>query len=68
MISIFLEKFKNEINGIIHVGAHLGQEVDEYLKFNANKIYLFEPQIEIFNNLVKKMNNYKNVYYCCLNI
>ena len=66
MISIFLEKFKNEINGIIHVGAHLGQEVDEYLKFNANKIYLFEPQIEIFNNLVKKMNNYKNVE--CFNI
>ena len=66
MISIFLDKFKNEINGIIHVGAHLGQEVEEYLKFNANKIYLFEPQIEIFNNLVQKMNNYENVE--CFNI
>tara|TARA_X000000368_G_scaffold331006_1_gene268119 strand:+ start:19 stop:750 length:732 start_codon:yes stop_codon:yes gene_type:complete len=66
MISIFLEKFKNEINGIAHVGAHLGQEVEQYLKFNVKKIYLFEPQNAIFNNLLKKMNNYENVK--CFNI
>ena len=66
MISIFLEKFKHDINGIIHVGAHLGQEVEQYTKYDVSKIYLFEPQIEIFNNLVKKMKRYENV--SCFNI
>ena len=40
MLSKFLNEFSKEINGIIHVGAHTGQEVVEYNKYR-NKIILF---------------------------
>ena len=52
MLSNFLDEFSKEINGIIHVGAHTGQEVNEYSKYK-NKIILFEPQKDIFDKLIK---------------
>tara|TARA_B100001250_G_scaffold390786_1_gene391056 strand:- start:1223 stop:1954 length:732 start_codon:yes stop_codon:yes gene_type:complete len=61
MLSNFLEEFSKEINGIIHVGAHSGQEVKQYVQYK-NKIILFEPQKDIFNELVQNVNNYENIY------
>ena len=60
MLSNFLYEFSEEIDGIIHVGAHTGQEVDQYSKYK-NKIILFEPQKDIFNELIQNVNNQKNV-------
>ena len=61
MIPNFLEKFADEINGIIHVGAHKGQEIKQYNKYSFNKIILFEPQKDIFNKLINNVNHHENV-------
>jgi len=34
---------KHNRNGIIHVGAHIGEEVDLYKKLGFEKVLLFEP-------------------------
>ena len=60
MLSNFLDQFSTEINGIIHVGAHTGQEVDQYNR-NNKKIILFEPQQDIFNELIQNVNKQKNI-------
>ena len=60
MLSKFLDEFSKEINGIIHVGAHTGQEVVEYNKYR-NKIILFEPQKDIFKKLIQNVNKHENV-------
>jgi FkbM family methyltransferase len=56
-----LKKYKNKISGVIQVGAHIGQEVDKFLKLGDIKIYLFEPQKEALLEL-KKFEKYSNVY------
>jgi len=61
----FLKIFSDQINGVIHVGAHLGQEVTLYNEYGINKIYLFEPQKKIFEKLNKNMKKHKHV--CCYN-
>jgi FkbM family methyltransferase len=64
---IGFNEYKNKydfsnVNGVIHVGAHFGQEYDEYQEFfNQPKIHWFEPQKEVYetlkNNLETKPNN-----------
>ena len=61
MIPYFLNKFADDIDGIIHVGAHLGQEVEDYNKYNLKKILLFEPQENIFNQLLINVKDSDNV-------
>ena len=48
------DKYSLDIQRIAHVGAHKGQEVNEYLNlFPKAEVYLFEPQIELFEYLQK---------------
>ena len=54
MLDYFLENFSKEINGIIHVGAHSGQEVLKYKAYDK-KIILFEPQKSIYKELLKNV-------------
>tara|TARA_B100000242_G_scaffold281714_1_gene242269 strand:+ start:2279 stop:3022 length:744 start_codon:yes stop_codon:yes gene_type:complete len=60
MLPNFIDQFIKEINGIIHVGAHRGQEVRKYIEYNK-KVVLFEPQKEIFADLIKKVDNLNNI-------
>lgn len=46
-----------------HFGAHLGQEVPTYIEKKIPYIHLFEPQSDIFNQLVKKFKNYNNCFF-----
>jgi len=32
------DKYNLDLNGIVHVGAHQGQEIDEYLSIKVRKI------------------------------
>ena len=51
----FLKKSKLPINCFVDVGSHKGTYTDLIIKnFNCNKIYMFEPQIKIFNYIKKK--------------
>lgn len=52
------KKYSMDIKGVIHVGAHYGEELDEYLKNGINEIILFEPLNECFDNIFIKVNSY----------
>lgn len=59
----FIEKYKIPITGVIHVGAHYGQEVREYRSCSIEDITLIEPLPKCFNKLVEKFGNEK-----CINL
>jgi len=44
-----------DIKGIIHVGAHYGEEMEEYVSNGIQEIILFEPLSECFDILQKKI-------------
>lgn len=51
----------DEINNLIHIGAHEGQEVWLYQQYNFNKVFLVEPIlecVEIIKQKIKNLNNY----------
>lgn len=63
---INLDKEFKEYNifpkGFIQVGAHIGQEVKIFKKLNSEaKIYLFEPQKELFQKLKMQYENDKYI-------
>jgi|LakMenEpi03Aug12_release.lakeMendotaPanAssembly.Ray.scaffolds.fasta_scaffold314566_1 FkbM family methyltransferase len=65
---MYLRKFKTVFgvhpSGILHVGAHLAEELDEYEKnnfFGKGKIYWIEGQKELFKEIVSKLDHNKNV-------
>jgi FkbM family methyltransferase len=39
-------KFNLVLNGVIHIGEHKGQEIDDYLELSLKKIYVFEVNDE----------------------
>ncbi|MDJ0719540.1 MAG: FkbM family methyltransferase [Prochloraceae cyanobacterium] len=45
------QKYHLKIRGIIHVGAHYGQESDIYQKFRINNLVFFEPLSKNFEIL-----------------
>jgi len=56
-------KYNLKVKGIIHVGAHIGEEVSAYKKNFGNeiKINLFEPQKKYFHILEDKFKKTKNI-------
>jgi FkbM family methyltransferase len=52
------EKYKLNIKGVLHIGAHFGQEYETYEKLNIENIMFFEPLPHTFeklkNNVGKK--------------
>lgn len=44
-----------DIKGIIHVGAHYGEEIEEYVNNGIQEIILFEPLSECFDVLQRKI-------------
>ena len=61
-LSHLKNKYNLTISKIAHVGAHKGQEVEEYLTvFPDVKINLFEPQTNLFNYLIDKFEDKNNI-------
>lgn len=57
--SEMVKKYNMNITGIIHIGAHYGEEIPEYVNNNINDIILFEPLSDNFSILeqnVKHLN------------
>jgi len=46
-----VKKYNLEIKGVVHIGAHYGQEYFTYKKLNINNIMFFEPVEKTFNIL-----------------
>lgn len=51
------KKYNMNIKGIIHVGAHYGEEIVEYVNNGITDILVFEPLDECFNILKKRVAN-----------
>jgi FkbM family methyltransferase len=58
---LFNNKLSNPINGVIHVGAHHGQEVPAYQNYNIRDIVLIEPSIEAYNIISSRYQNDTNI-------
>lgn len=50
-----VKKYDMNINGIIHIGAHRGQEIEEYVEEGIQDIIMFEPIGLNFTILEKRM-------------
>jgi len=61
-LNYIVSKFSLKINNIAHVGVNNAFEVDTYKKINPkSKIFLVEPQSDIFEKLQKKFINDEQV-------
>lgn len=60
-LKILKEKYNLNIKGVIHIGAHFGQEFDSYKELQIPKIVFFEPNPKSFKILNEKVKNYTNV-------
>ena len=49
------------IKNILHLGAHLGGEVDFYAKLSPEKIYWFEANPELIGDLKTNLERYPNL-------
>lgn len=61
-IAELFEKYKmNNVNGVIHVGAHHAEEVPVYINNGIKNIVLFEPVKYNYQVIKEHISNYKNV-------
>ena len=51
------DKYKMDIKGIVHIGAHYGEEIQEYVDNGIQKITVFEPLSKNFDILANRMKN-----------
>lgn len=62
-------KYNLDITGIIHIGAHYGSEVNEYIKHGVQELVLFEPlskNFEILENNCRDANANISAYNVAL--
>lgn len=52
-----VNKYNMNITGIIHIGAHYGEEICDYIANGVSDIILFEPLSDNFNILEKNVKN-----------
>ncbi len=50
-------KYNMNIRGIIHIGAHYGEEIQEYVDNGVQNIIVFEPLSMNFNILQERLSN-----------
>jgi len=54
---IFTENSNQKINNILHIGACLGEELYFYKRLNPKKIYWFEPNPKLLEQLTENVSN-----------
>jgi FkbM family methyltransferase len=59
-------KYNLQINGVIHVGAHYGQEIKLYNENGIYDIICFEPVVDSFNILKNNCTDRCNAYNLAL--
>ena len=53
--------YNAEIRGVIHIGAHFGQEYDMYKKHNIKNLMFFEPLVANYRELLKNIPKNDNI-------
>lgn len=51
------KKYACKFNGVLHVGAHQGQEYSSYTKLEINPIVFVEPLPHVFKNLIENVGH-----------
>ncbi len=59
-ISELIEKFNINIKGVVHLGAHQGEEASDYQKVGANKVVWVEGNPELMPILETELKKYPN--------
>lgn len=60
-IGDIIKKYNMNVSGVIHIGAHYGEEIPNYVKVGIQNIVLFEPLKENFEVLKKNILPYSNL-------
>lgn len=60
MLFTNFEKYLEVRKGAIHVGAHEGQERDWYVAQGFTPVLWFEPNVKLFDRLIKNISTYEN--------
>lgn len=67
-LTTLVKKYRLAIIGVIHVGAHFGEECDEYSMLGIKNIALIEPCAKAFNVLKQKFGSHHHIQlfnYAC---
>jgi len=55
------KKYKFQAHGVVHVGAHEGQEIPEYHKLGIDKMIMIEALPDIYQRLVRNSSAHPDV-------
>lgn len=55
------KSLNKKINGVLHIGAHEGQEKNDYIKSGLSNIIFIEANDDIFNRLSSNCHQYKDI-------
>lgn len=61
------DKYNLKFNGVLHIGAHTGEEFTEYIDNDIKPVIFIEPQKNIFEKLLKEVNKKEDWPVICLN-
>ena len=59
-LDYLVKRYNLQINGVIHVGAHYGQEYGDYVKQGIKHMVFFEPLALAYAKLIETLGNNKN--------
>ena len=60
-----IEKYNLKITGVIHVGAHHGQEHERYTKSGVERVAYFEPVHSVFEKLQENLKSFSDTSANC---
>jgi FkbM family methyltransferase len=55
-LKILKEKYNLNLKNILHVGAHEGQELNDYIEYGAEKIHWIEANTDLANKLSSRLD------------
>ena len=50
-----IKDYKLQIKGVLHIGAHVGQEYPDYVRHGIKNIIFFEPVKETYRKLLMEV-------------
>lgn len=56
-----IDKYSLKINGVIHIGAHFGEEVPDYIKHGIKDIVLIEPCKQAYQKLFNRFGPHHHI-------
>ena len=62
----YLAKRYGQPKGIIHLGAHLAEELEDYLKQDIDNVVWVEANPQLFDALKQRLSNTKHKAFCTL--